>query len=331
MPVAKRWNILLGMMLVAALSGMTAGCRSDAYYQDRAVQRARAYLLEHATELSAEQLYFVKFNRPVLLVGQVLPGGNQPGEEMSEVLQICVAWRIPGEEKDYLVFGSSSGSMEYWYPNRLIRKTFETFKLPILSAMQLARDYARNYLYEEFSVAEFNRIRFDFPSVIETNFPLVLDPSGSLDQEEIEKARAMLSSQPQLSLVWKLDEPGKCAVFCGTGKRDLTGWSINFAGKMKTEELDASTVDILKTPENAQTPIELPETKEQKKETSESKPFSGAGEKPESAVSADESLRNPDSELERESPPEAQRKPDLTVPADAPSEQNNRAEDGGDA
>ena len=56
MPILKRWTILPGMMLAAALLGLTAGCRSDAYYQDRAVQRARAYLLEHATELSAEQL-----------------------------------------------------------------------------------------------------------------------------------------------------------------------------------------------------------------------------------------------------------------------------------
>lgn len=105
--------------------------------------------------------------------------------------------------------------------------------------MQLARDYARNYLYEDLSVAEFNRVRFDFPSVIETNFPLVLNPSGTLDPEEIEKARETLSSRPQLSLVWELDEPGRCVVFCGTGKGDLTGWTINFAGKMKTEELDA--------------------------------------------------------------------------------------------
>lgn len=265
MPILKRWTILPGMMLAAALLGLTAGCRSDAYYQDRAVQRARAYLLEHATELSAEQLYFVKFNRPVLLVGPVLPGGSQPGEGMSEVLQICVTWRIPGEDKGYLVFGTSSGSMEYWYPNRLVRKNFEKFGLPIVSAMQLARDYARNYLYEDLSVAEFNRVRFDFPSVIETNFPLVLNPSGTLDPEEIEKARETLSSRPQLSLVWELDEPGRCVVFCGTGKGDLTGWTINFAGKMKTEELDAATVSILKTPENAQTPIELPEEEEARK------------------------------------------------------------------
>lgn len=48
-------------------------------------------------------------------------------------------------------------------------------------------------------------------------------------------------------------------------KGDLTGWTINFAGKMKTEELDAATVSILKTPENAQTPIELPEEEEARK------------------------------------------------------------------
>lgn len=40
MPILKRWTILPGMMLAAALLGLTAGCRSDAYYQDRAVQRA---------------------------------------------------------------------------------------------------------------------------------------------------------------------------------------------------------------------------------------------------------------------------------------------------
>ena len=38
---------------------------------------------------------------------------------------------------------------------------------------------------------------------------------------------------------------------------DARGW--------KTEELDAATVSILKTPENAQTPIELPEEEEARK------------------------------------------------------------------
>lgn len=96
--------------------------------------------------------------------------------------------------------------------------------------MQLARDYARNYLYEDLSVAEFNRVRFDFPSVIETNFPLVLNPSGTLDPEEIEKARETLSSRPQLSLVWELDEPAG-APCSAVPERRPTGWTINFARK----------------------------------------------------------------------------------------------------
>lgn len=42
---------------------------------------------------------------------------------------------------------------------------------------------------------------------------------------------------------------------------------------MKTEELDAATVSILKTPENAQTPIELPEEEEARKTPPRSRPF----------------------------------------------------------
>lgn len=261
MRYGKRGMFLAGLPLLAAVLFLAAGCRSDAYYQDRAVQRARAYLLENAKDLTADQLYFVKFNRPVLLTGEVLPAGSQPGERLTGIEQICVTWRIPGRDLDCLVFGTSGGSMEYWYPDRLIEKKFAKFGLPIQAAMTQARAYAQNYLYDGLSVAEFNRVRFDFPLVIETRFPPVADPSGKLDPEQVEAARKKLLALPQLSLVWPLDDPGECIVFCGNGKGDLSGWAINFAGKMKKAELDAATVKVLKTPDNAQTPIELPEEK----------------------------------------------------------------------
>jgi len=264
MQYGKRGMLLSGLPLLAAFLFLAAGCRSDAYYQDRAVQRARAYLLENGKNLTIDQLYFVKFNRPVLLTGEILPVGSQPGEKQTDIHQICVTWRIPGRDVDYLVFGASSGSMEYWYPNRLIEKKFEKFGLPIQAAMTLARAYAQNYLYDRLNAAEFNRVRFDFPFVIETSFPLVADPSGTLDPEEVETARKKLAALPQLSLVWPLDDPGECIVFCGNGKSDLTGWTINFAGKMKKDELDAATVKILKTPDNAQTPIEPAEEEKTK-------------------------------------------------------------------
>ncbi|MBS1370617.1 MAG: hypothetical protein HPZ91_11740 [Lentisphaeria bacterium] len=248
-----------GLLLLAGALAMNAGCRSDAYYQDRAVQRAREYLLENAPELTAEQLYFVKYNRPLLLTGDILPAVVGPGTATGELKQICVTWRIPGRVDDYLVYGASSGSMQYWYPNRLIRKTFRKFSLPIDSAMTQARAYSQNYLYGQLGVAEFNRVRFDFPYVIETTFTPVFNPSGSLDPEEVEELKAALEAKTQLSLVWKVGDTGECVVFCGYGRGDLAGWAINFGGKMRQSEVDAATVRVLKTPDDAQTPIELPE------------------------------------------------------------------------
>lgn len=264
----KWWMLRSGLPLLAAVLFLAAGCRSDAYYQDRAVQRARAYLLENAKDLTADQLYFVKFNRPVLLTGTILPAGRGAGETDTGMQQICVTWRIPGRDFDCLVFGASSGSMEYWYPNRLVEKRFEKFGLPIQSAMLQARAYAQNYLYDGLGVAEFNRVRFDFPFVIETTFPPVADPAGTLDPEQVEVVRKRLSSLTQFSLVWPLDDPAECIVFCGNGSEDLSGWAINFAGKMKKSELDAATVRVVKTPENAQTPIETPEEKKDAPEKS---------------------------------------------------------------
>lgn len=258
----KKWVPVSGLPLLAAFLFLAAGCRSDAYYQDRAVQRARDYLFEHAGELNADQLYFVKFNRPVLLTGVILPPGDRPGELPTEIRQICVTWRIPGCDQDFLVYGASSGSMEYWYPNRLIKKKFEKFGLPIQEAMKQARAYAQNYLYDGFNVAEFNRVRFDFPFVIETNFPPVADPSGTLDPAQAEDVRKKLSALTQLSLAWPLDDPDEFVVFCGNGRADLSGWAVNFAGKMKKADLDAATVRVVKTPGDAQTPIEPPGEKE---------------------------------------------------------------------
>ena len=259
MPRGKKlFAALPGVFLLAGVFVMSAGCRSEAYYQDRAVQRAREYLIDHAPELTTEQLYFVKYNRPLLLTGDILAAAG-PGTAPSQLKQICVTWRIPGQTNDFLVFGASSGSMQYWYPNRLIRKTFQKFSLPISSAMAQARAYAQNYLYDRLSVAEFNRVRFDFPYVLETKFEPVFNPSGTLDPEEVEALRTALETRTQLSLVWEIGDAGERAVFCGYGKGDLSGWTINFGGIMSGDEVGAATLNVLKTPDDAQTPIELPE------------------------------------------------------------------------
>ena len=263
MPRKGKWSAAYPLLLLlAGLAVLAAGCRSEAYYQDRAVQRAREYLLDNAPALTTEQLYFVKYNRPLLLTGDILPAAG-PGAAPSQLMQICVTWRIPGQTNDFLVFGASSGSMQYWHPNRLIRKTFRKFSLPIESAMTQARAYAQNYLYGQLGVAEFNRIRFDFPYVLETTFEPVFNPSGSLNAEEVESLRTALETKTQLSLVWEIGDAGQRAVFCGYGRGDLSGWAINFGGIMHGSEVDAATKKVLKTPDDAQTPIELPQEQEE--------------------------------------------------------------------
>lgn len=253
------------LLFLIAGSILLSGCRSDVYYQNRAVERARKFLLANAPELSVEQIYFVKYNSPILLTAPILDKRGKIEREMvtAEQRQICVTWAIPGMDKYYLVFGSSSGRMEFWYPNRLIRKTFRQFSPPLNAAMETARKYALNYLYEDMSVTEFNEVRFYFPYVIETKFEYVLDPTGNASQEEIDKVRTGLEKKTQYSLVWKFPERGEAMVFCGASQPDLTGWNVNFAGWVPFEELDAETIEVVRTPEDATTPIEVPDESEE--------------------------------------------------------------------
>ena len=52
-------------LLMLAAAAILAGCRSDLYYQNRAVDRARNFLLEEkAGELSVDEMNFVRFNQP---------------------------------------------------------------------------------------------------------------------------------------------------------------------------------------------------------------------------------------------------------------------------
>ena len=132
----NRWSLLAGVFSAVFLNFFCTGCRSDAYYQNRAVERAREYLLDRALELSAEEKYFVTFNDPVFLTAPIM-GDKKFVKEFSgsspvltdQLNQICVAWKIPERDEWYLVYGASSGRMDYWYPERLIRKKFASPKI----------------------------------------------------------------------------------------------------------------------------------------------------------------------------------------------------------
>ncbi len=253
----RRFGIALAVLL-AAVSFF--GCRSDQYTQEKAVERARAFLLAESPELTVEQIYFVKFTEPVLLVGEVIgAGGMAPGNRLeSSRRQICPTWMIPGQDKLYMVFGVSSGRMSSWEPIRLVRKSFERDMYKAFnSAWTVAQQFAVNNFYEELDVAQLNRIRLYLPYILETDFEYMIDPSFKLNPEPPKISDALrLKNKAQRSLVWYLDEnEEEAVVFCGSSAPDLTGWTVNWAGRMKKTELKKHILKVLKTPADANTPI----------------------------------------------------------------------------
>ena len=248
------WIIAFGAAVCAALSG---GCRSDAYYQNRAVERAREYLLDEAKELTAEEKYFVTFNDPVFLTSPIIGDVSFSKERSldsstlnSQLLQICISWKLPDRDEWYMVYGASNGRMDFWYPDRLIRKKFARSKVSGLElATTQSRTYARNNLFDLMSAAEQNFIRFHFPAVYETNFEPNFNPTGKETSEKVKAAKDSAAKQTQYSLVWARPDQEEIVVFCGFGGAEMAGWKINFAGRTSADELRRHTVRIIKAPE----------------------------------------------------------------------------------
>ena len=255
--MANRWStwmVACGAVLCVVLAG---GCRSDVYYQNRAVERAREYLLDEAKELTAEEKYFITFNDPVFLTSPII-GDKKISKDRSldastlndQLLQICISWKLPNRDEWYLVYGASNGRMDFWYPDRLIRKKFAIAKISGLEkATDLSRTYARDNLFDLMSAAEQNFIRFHFPAVYETNFAPNFDPTGKATPEKIAKAKQLADKSIQYSLIWEFPGQDEAAVFCGFGGPEMAGWKINFAGRVSKDELRRHAVRVIKKPE----------------------------------------------------------------------------------
>ncbi|MDD3885580.1 MAG: hypothetical protein PHI35_01765 [Victivallaceae bacterium] len=249
-------RIFCALFAVVAALLTLPGCRSDIYYQDRAVERARSFLLENARELTPEQVAYVKFNEPVLLTGVIFgESGHMDGVPGNSLHQICVTWRIPGREKLYMVYGVSGGRMALWYPERLIRKNFVRESHPVFNAIEAARKYAVNNLYYALTPRELNSVRFIYPAIVQTDFPYVLDPEGTAPQEEIDKTAAALKAKTQYSMIWYFDHRPDAVVFCGGSAPDGSGWNVNFAGWIDAGEIAKHTIRVVMKPADLDTGI----------------------------------------------------------------------------
>ncbi len=224
--------------LCAACTLLTlSGCRSTAYYQNQAVKEARAYLLEEVgPQLTLQQREYVKFNKPILLVSSLLPAPSFGYE------QVCVTWLIPGIQEACMVYGYGDKQMIGWSPNRIIWQDFSPWDQNRQKAVKSARDYAINNLFFPLSVEQFNRVRFDAPQIIITDFDLIDEYVGELDDTAV--TALTQHTKVQFSIVWPLGEtPEQYVVLCGRSEPDLKGWTIDFGAIVTEEELKQHTLD----------------------------------------------------------------------------------------
>lgn len=250
-------------LLAASAVLLVNGCRSADWNRNRAVERARTYLLEHSRNLNQAQIDFIRFNDPILLKSPIYSGAEEGGMTVglgSELNQICVTWQVPDIPELLMVYGVSAEDMEYWYPERIIRKNFITHKQEFAAAVNTARNYAVSNLLKELTPVQMNHIRFTPPTVCLTDFATTSDPAANLTKEEAAAAQAALKNALQVSLIWQKDAASS-VVFCGYFKPGFSGWDVNFAGTIPQTELAKHTVKKLRDPADIQKPA-TPQEKE---------------------------------------------------------------------
>ena len=263
---SMKYHLLPAVILLA----LCAGCRSDLYYQEKAVESARRFIYKNARELTPEQFAFVRLTPPVLLTGPILDRNEKNNVENSlaggEKIQICIAWRIPELKTDYLVFGMSQPQMAFWRPLKLIRRRLDKLDKNSVAALATARDYAVSALNGPLEFADLNLVRFSHPELVLTSFPLEFSEEKKVEEQApnappVRKKPEEKTIRPwkkyplpekdkegmiQLSLIWKISGT-RYAVFCGVGKEDLSGWQIALAGVFDADEVKQATVKVIKT------------------------------------------------------------------------------------
>ena len=214
--------------LLAVLASLIAGCRSDGYYQDKAVRSAREFLLAESPDMPLMAQEYVKFNRPFLLVSQI------NGSYSLGTAQICVCWMTPDSPDVYMVYGTSSMSMMEWSPIRVIRKRFEHPQQIFLTEAAKASAALIQQQFSHLSTKSINHIRFTLPGLWKCKFDLNSNPDSPYTAEELAKADKL----PRYVMAWKIEENDQVfySVYGGTAKDDtLKDFKYYFSG-IYTEE-----------------------------------------------------------------------------------------------
>ena len=227
---------LAGLAAVVIAALCFCGCASRGYYQDRAVEKARAFLLKNCPDMPFYDQEYVKFNRPVLLTAPITRN-YATGQS-----QICVTWLVPDNPESYMVFGVSDSRMLSWSPVRVIRKNFDRPQRPYLLAAETVREYLLQNQFSLLSPESLNHVRYTLPGLWHCGFPLDFNPEIPWTQEELEK----VAERPRYVLGWKIVENGREYFVFGGGlaaDETMTGFQLYFSGMLTAEEFQKNLTD----------------------------------------------------------------------------------------
>lgn len=221
------FKILASLVIVLILNA----CNTKDYYHDRAVRRARAFLLEEDKTLNLAQMEYVKFNKPVIMAAPIFEKFYTDVASSMTLSHVCIAWVIPGKKEAYVVFGVSDNRLKNWTPNRVIVRRYDKPAHKYHAAHRSAIKFAmNNFLY--LSPKQLNRIRFEVPETIITDYKFGED---TLKTKKIIKKQ--LDSLIQITFAWPSVRPDQQLFVCGLGARDLGGWRPIFGGETPTAKL----------------------------------------------------------------------------------------------
>lgn len=213
--------------LFLSLLSLTA-CQTQDYYRDRAVNRAREYAIPRLRDLSETQLDYIRYSPPALMEVPVFQRYETKDKTpaKNDIYQTCIVWNVPELDYSILVFGVSERRMNDWYPDRVIRKKFNTTTAARDEAVRASVEYAMNnmlYLSDEMR----NRVRFSPPDDYRTNFEIDQDKYKSkkkMTRREKDLDAYKKSRYKQYSFVWNTDNDDEKIVISGVCFDNFDSW-----------------------------------------------------------------------------------------------------------
>ncbi|MBQ9789928.1 MAG: hypothetical protein IJW31_10080 [Lentisphaeria bacterium] len=203
--------------IAALLMMLFGGCQLPEYYQEQAVIEAREFLLDKSPDLTLDEVAFIKYNRPVIVHENIL--GTMPSIKSdtvgSDLSQIGIVWKIPERKEMIMVWGVASESLRFFTPERVIIREFKAANMLQTKALQDAKLLLLNNLHKEFSVEEYNYVRFAEPEIVLTSF--VFDKEKTADEE-------LTKDKVQFSFVWQIRNGDFKAVVAGEAYQDFSSF-----------------------------------------------------------------------------------------------------------